>query len=349
MWGRRPEFALGTLEEGLPGLALDQEFGLLPYAPVLALCAAGFVRMARDRSRLAWTALALAAVVVGTAASWHMWRGGFNPPARFLVPLVPVFALGLASAFRRGSGAAAAVLAGWSLWAGALGAISPALVHRDRDGTAPFYRAWSGAEEWTRLLPGYVLPETAGDRAALALVWGAVLGLAVVSARRSPPTAAGLAAASAALLVATATASALSEGRTGGRDAVRLVGRPAVRVPGWGMTRAAEGIWDHSVLRWGTLYEPHRHPDGAEIGARLMLPAGRYRIDLDVELLGPDRPLLEVRPEGFAGTGRTYEVTRVPLGLSSAFEIPAGAPAVSLRLREGSALTLTRIRLSTFS
>jgi hypothetical protein len=45
VWGRRPEFALGTLAEGLPGLALDQEFGLLPYAPAMALCAAGFVRM----------------------------------------------------------------------------------------------------------------------------------------------------------------------------------------------------------------------------------------------------------------------------------------------------------------
>lgn len=346
VWGRRPEFALGTLAEGLPGLALDQEFGLLPYAPVLALCAAGFVKMGRER---AWAALALAAVVIGTAGSWHMWRGGFNPPARFLVPLLPVFALGLAAAFRQGTGAAAALLAGWSLWAGILGAADPALVHRDRDGTAPFFRAWSGAEEWTRLLPGYVLPETAGDRTGLALVWATVLGLAVVARRRSPPTATGLGAASLVLLAAAATASALSEGRTGGRDAIRVVGRPAVAIPGWRTTRAADGVWDSSVLRWGTLYEPHRHPDGAEIGARLPLPTGRYRIDLDVELLGLDRPLLEVRPEGPAATGRTYEFARVPLGLSGAFEILPGSPPVSLRLRGGSALTLSRIRLSTFS
>ena len=136
--------------------------------------------MARDRTRQAWAALALAAVVLGTAGSWHMWRGGFNPPARFLVPLLPVFALGLAAAFRHGTGAAAAMLAGWSLWAGALGALDPSLVHRDRDGTAPFFRAWSGAEEWTRLLPGYVLPETAGDRMALTLVWASALGLAAL-------------------------------------------------------------------------------------------------------------------------------------------------------------------------
>jgi hypothetical protein len=348
VWGRRPEFAIATLAEGLPGLALDQEFGLLPYAPVIALCAAGFVRMARDRTRQAWAALALAAVVIGTAGSWHMWRGGFNPPARFLVPLLPVFALGLSAAFRRGTGAAAALLAGWGLWAGALGMLDPALVHRDRDGTAPFFRAWSGAEEWTRLLPAFVLPETAGDRAALALVWTAVLALAVIARRRSPPTTAGLAAASVVLMGAAATASALSEARTGGRDAVRLIGHPAVSVPGWRGTRSADGVWDPSVLRWGTLYEPHRHPDGAEIGARLELPPGLYRIDLDAELLGPDAPILEVRPERVA-SGRRYQFARVSGGLSAALEILPSDPAVSLRLREGSALTLGRIRLSTFS
>lgn len=348
VWGRRPEFALATLAEGLPGLALDQEFGLLPYAPIFALCAAGFVRLARDRTRQGWTALALAAVVVSTAGSWHMWRGGFNPPARFLVPLLPVFALGLGAAFRRGTGAAAALLAGWSLWAGALGIVDPALVHRDRDGTAPFFRAWSGAEEWTRLLPGYVLPESAGDRAALALVWAVSLGLAVIAPRRAAPTATGLAVASAALLAAAGLASSVSEGRTAGRDAVRLVGRPAVLVPQGPITRSADGVWDASVLRWGALFEPHRHPDGAAIGERLPLPPGRYQLDLDAELLGPDRPLLEVRPER-AASGRTYEFTRAPSGLSSAFEVLPSDGPLGLRLRGGSPLTLARIRLSTFS
>ena len=43
VYGRRPEFALATLPEGLPGLLLDQEFGLLVYAPVLALALPGLV------------------------------------------------------------------------------------------------------------------------------------------------------------------------------------------------------------------------------------------------------------------------------------------------------------------
>ena len=39
--GGVPEFSLSTLAEGLPGLLLDQEFGLLVYAPVLVLALPG--------------------------------------------------------------------------------------------------------------------------------------------------------------------------------------------------------------------------------------------------------------------------------------------------------------------
>ena len=60
VWGRRPEFALGTLGEGLPGLAFDQELGLLPYAPVFVLCVPGAARLLREGGRQVWTGLALA-------------------------------------------------------------------------------------------------------------------------------------------------------------------------------------------------------------------------------------------------------------------------------------------------
>ena len=163
-----------TLREGLPGLLLDQEFGLLVYAPVFALAAAGVAALWRRDRRLTVTGLALVAVVVGTAGTWHMWRGGFNPPARFLVPIVPVLALGLAAALTRGLTAPAALLAGWGLWLGAVGVAEPRLLHRDRDGTAPVFRAVSGAEEWTRLLPGFVLEDA--QRSRLAVVWGLALG-----------------------------------------------------------------------------------------------------------------------------------------------------------------------------
>ena len=53
VYGRSPEFALSTLAEGLPGLLLDQEFGLLVYAPVLVLALPGFVLLLRRDRGLA--------------------------------------------------------------------------------------------------------------------------------------------------------------------------------------------------------------------------------------------------------------------------------------------------------
>lgn len=344
VWGARPEFSVATLSEGLPGLALDQEFGLLPYAPVFVLCLPGFVRLARERTRLALVGLALVAVVLGTAGAWHMWRGGFNPPARFLVPLLPVFTLALARAFAGGLGAAGALLAGWGLWVGAAGLVDPSVVHRDRDGTAPFFRAWSGAEEWTRLLPGFVLEESAEGRVPLTLVWSVALGAAVLARRRAAPTGAGLAAGSVVLVAAAGTASVLSAARTGGRDAVRVIDRTALALPANGVVRGTAS-WEPEVLEWGPLYEPHRHPGGAVVGSRLAVPPGTYRLELTGELLGAGLPVLETWAEG-ATRGMVVEAVRTERGVAGTVEVGPSARAVTLRVRGGSPLVLKEIGLA---
>lgn len=344
VWGARPEFSVSTLAEGLPGLALDQEFGLLPYAPVFAFCLPGLVLLARERTRLAVVTILLVVAVVGTAGSWHMWRGGFNPPARFLVPLLPVLALALARALREGPGAAGALAAGWGLWIGACGVIDPSLVHRDRDGTAPFFRAWSGAEEWTRLLPGFVLAESAGDRVPLTLVWTGALAAAMLARRRGRPTAAGLALASGTLVAAAGTASVLATARTGGRDAVRVIDRWSLSLPAPDFSRGSAS-WDPAVLEGGPLYEPHRHPAGAPIGSRLPLPAGRYRLEVEAEVLGPQPPALEVWPDG-ARNGIVASLGPATEGLATTIDVPAGARAVTLRLKGGSPMVLEEMRLT---
>ena len=293
VYGRRPEFSLLTLPEGLPGLLLDQEFGLLVYAPVFALVLAGAYGLWRKDRRLAITALALGVTVVAMAATWPMWRGGWNPPARFLVPLVPVLALAVGAALLRGLSPSAALLLGWGLWLGVLGAAEPRLVHRDRDGTAPLFRAVSGAEEWTRLLPGFVLEDP--DRRRLAVVWA--VALAAAALWRGRPTARGLAGATLGLVAAAGVASRISATSTAGRDAVRLVGRPALAVPGLSLERQATGRWPARVLAWGPLYEPHRFATGAPLAERLALPAGRFRLVLEADVLdaqaGPPRLRLQ--------------------------------------------------------
>jgi hypothetical protein len=267
-----------------------------------------------------------------------MWRGGWNPPARFLVPIVPVLALAVAAVLRRGLTAGAALLLGWSLWIGATGAVDPRLVHRDRDGTAPLFRAVSGAEEWTRLLPGYVLAEP--DRRRLALVWATALVLALPWRHRSI-TARRMAVAGLGLLAAAGVASSLSDGRSEGRDAVRLIGRPVIAIPGWRLSPARPARWGPEALVWGPLFEPHRHPEGVVLGGRLPLPAGRYQLRLEGDQFGSEGPGLEVQPDR---PGAPWRPAR-PVAGAFPFDVREADGPVTLRLRAGGPFLLKAVDL----
>jgi hypothetical protein len=220
-----------------------------------------------------------------------------------------------------------------------------ALVHRDRDGTAPLWRAASGAEEWTRLLPGFVLEESAADRARLTAVWAvALLTAAAVGRGKRGTSPAGLAVASVGLVAAAGIASRLSTARTEGRDAVRVVGRPALDVPGWRPVARAPAAWTTDVLSLGRSYEPHRAPEGAVIGGRLRLPPGAYTIAIEGQevpsTMGP--PLLVSGPD--AGPARRTPLRTAPGGMTGAFEV-TGTAATTLRLLSGGPFIIKEIRL----
>ena len=277
VYGRNREFSLDLLPEGLPGLFFDQEFGLFVYAPIFALSIAGIVHLWRSHRAFAASGLLAFAGVVATAGAWPMWRGGFNPPARFLVPLVPFLAAGLALSLKRGVSASAALLAGWSLWCGLVGASSIETVHRDRDGVAPFFRAHSGAREWTAALPSFVLQEDRPTR-NLAWPWGAALvaAAAATTLRRSPRLVRlrDVAAVSAAFMATAVAADHQSPRvRAPERDATRLLGRTAFSVPG--LKAIGDAEWPLPLF-----YEPHRHPAGHVLAQAIRLDAGRYEITL---------------------------------------------------------------------
>lgn len=353
VYGRRPEFAWATLPDGVAGLLLDQEFGLLVYAPLFALAVPGAFRLKRVGWREAVVVVSLALLTLATAGSWDMWRGGFNPPARFLVPVLPVLALAVAAQLAEGLSAPMTLLIGWSLWTGLAGAAHPEWIHRDRDGTAPFFRALSGAEEWTSLLPGYVLASPA--RGALAAVWTTALALAALLRRRARPTAAGFAMTALGLVIAAGLASRLAPDRSAGRDAVRVVGRPAVLLPGLRIEGESAARWSPASLGWGPLYEPHRHAGGAPIGERLGLERGSYELVVEVEPglpVSEPFPVLEVVEERLLVPQPAREVSlrAGPDGPVGDFEV-AGEGAVTLRIRGGGPLLLRELTLrpSTFS
>ncbi|MGD9902905.1 MAG: hypothetical protein AB7U83_05515 [Vicinamibacterales bacterium] len=83
------------LARGLVGLAADQEYGLLPAAPALAVAlwaAPGFVRA----FPLVGAATAVASAGVLLMSSLWVWWGGDSAPARFLTVVLPALALWLA-------------------------------------------------------------------------------------------------------------------------------------------------------------------------------------------------------------------------------------------------------------
>ena len=215
---------------------------------------------------------------------------------------------------------------------------NPGLVHRDRDGTAPLFRAVSGADEWTRLLPGYVLADP--DRRRLALVWATALVLALPWRHRSI-TASRMAAAGLGLVAAAGVASSLSHGRSEGRDAVRLIGRPVMAVPGWVLSPAWPARWGPEALDWGPLFEPHRHPEGVVLGGRLPLPAGWYQLRLEGEELGAEGPGLEVQADR---AGAPWRRAGTVLG-AFLFDVRETDGPVTLRLRAGGPFLLKAVDL----
>lgn len=173
---------------GVAGLLFDQEFGLLPSAPIYLLGLVGLVSLAhRNRLFGAVALLALLSVMLPGAAH-PLWTGGNSPPARFLFPALPLLMVAascllareregeLECEHERGVGVWAPFLLATSL------AISGAMLFlpgqplylNARDGTGRVWEALSSSWDLTDYLPSLVR----GD--ARSLVWASVLGLLLV-------------------------------------------------------------------------------------------------------------------------------------------------------------------------
>ena len=147
-WVTTPHAALGELRGisetatiagvRLAGLLIDQEFGLLIYAPFLVLAPLGLAVM-RSRAiarTVIFTCVCYLAPVLWVVTNVHGWQGGWNPAGRFMLPLVPLIALALPAAFAAVPRAALIVLLALQILLDAYLWQNPKNLWNDGDGVA---------------------------------------------------------------------------------------------------------------------------------------------------------------------------------------------------------------------
>jgi hypothetical protein len=152
---------LRTALTRLAGMLLDQEFGLLPYAPVFLLAAIGFVVMARSRPSLAWRIGLVAGgyllPIVLPITNWVGFTAGWSPAARFLVPIVPLAAMGVAAAIPVTPRAILIPILALQIVVDAYVWQHPKILWNDGDGVAAVCER--GTTSFCRFLPSFVAKE----------------------------------------------------------------------------------------------------------------------------------------------------------------------------------------------
>jgi len=85
--------SLSTLPGGAVGLWADREYGVLSLSPVYFLVPAALILAGVDL----WPLLMPAVLLFVPMASFSEWWGGFCPAGRYLVPIMPIVAVGLSA------------------------------------------------------------------------------------------------------------------------------------------------------------------------------------------------------------------------------------------------------------
>lgn len=321
------QMALANVARGVPGILFDQEYGLLLYAPALAIGAAGFLAMWRDGGRHRQRAVELA-VIVGallvTVTGHAMWWGGSSLPGRFMLAGLLVLAIPVAREYQRAAGRPdlravyrLLLLIGFAATAVALFAADGALLANQRDGISrllgwlsPDWHLWAFAPDFIAQPTRWGLVQVAVAAAAVTLVWvgwravvGQPRGVALSRVGRGAAfLRANVSAAAAVLLVTLLTPFALRPGLKDdvdpeGRHRIPMLdsfdpqARPlAVRYGPFGRI-AAETVPAEFELSATPGSRRASQPARVLLNARFSLPSGRYDVVLrplpDRSLAGP--------------------------------------------------------------
>ena len=186
-YGHATDMRWGRIPHGIAGLLLDQQFGLLPNAPIYVAALAGFIALWQRSRRLTAELLIATAPYVTAVAGFHMWWGGRSSPARFLVPVLLPLALPLAAWWSQQRSRTARTLtllllaASVCLTAAFVLVDHGALIYNSRDGHALWLLAASRSVNLTYALPSLFQagPATAWVVAAVWFVATAIGWLAL--------------------------------------------------------------------------------------------------------------------------------------------------------------------------
>ena len=156
---------------GFFGLLLDGAAGILFQAPIYAF---GILAAARWRSmpasfRLGFSSSLLYLIYLVPRPEWH---GGWSPPLRYIVFLMPILALGAAAMWQRIAAAPRIAAAAWTFGVTVHGLVYPWRLFHIADGQNVVGETLSAIwhSDFNRLFPSYIRPNTAATVAAVLAV-----------------------------------------------------------------------------------------------------------------------------------------------------------------------------------
>jgi hypothetical protein len=156
---------------GLFGLALDGAAGIAFQAPIYLF---GLIALARWRAmpegfRLGMSCAALYVLALVPRSEWH---GGWSPPLRYIVILMPFLALGCAALYERIAGAPLAIAAASTVALVIHGAAYPYRLFHIANGENAVGEVLSRAyhADFSRLFPSFIRPNFAAVVAGVVLI-----------------------------------------------------------------------------------------------------------------------------------------------------------------------------------
>jgi len=146
-YGGYTQSGIANLPRGVSGLLFDQQFGVIPNAPVYACAAIGLIAMVRRAPRLLIELLLIVGPYSLSVASYQMWWAGYSSAGRFVVPVILTLAIPAAVWFAGASrGARIAGLAALLLSVLITGALAGvergALLYNVRQSAAASWLVW---------------------------------------------------------------------------------------------------------------------------------------------------------------------------------------------------------------